>query len=112
MTYKVESDEQTGLKEGDYRIARQNPCSFAHIVNENDDILRTYTLPSVSALVKNETTDQAGDVLLVEDPNAVGKAGDITGDARVTELFGVTLKLRRWFPRSMVRFRFGKDQTW
>ncbi len=89
MTYKVESDEQTGLKEKVIIESRdKTKAPSAHIVNENDDILRTYTLPLSSHIVKNENDDiKAGDVL-VKIPRAVGKAGDITGGLpRVTELF-------------------------
>jgi DNA-directed RNA polymerase subunit beta' len=89
MTYKVESDEQTGLKEKVIIESRDKTrAPSAHIVNENDDILRTYTLPLGSHIVKNENDEiKAGDVL-VKIPRAVGKAGDITGGLpRVTELF-------------------------
>jgi len=84
-----ESDEQTGLKEKVIIESRDKTrAPSAHIVNENDDILRTYTLPLGSHIVKNENDEiKAGDVL-VKIPRAVGKAGDITGGLpRVTELF-------------------------
>lgn len=89
LTYKVESDEQTGLKEKVIIESRdKTKAPSAHIVDENDDVLRTYTLPLGSHIVKNENDDiKAGDVL-VKIPRAVGKAGDITGGLpRVTELF-------------------------
>ena len=89
LTYKVESDEQTGLKEKVIIESRdKTKAPSAHIVDENDDILRTYTLPLGSHIVKNEGDEiKAGDVL-VKIPRAVGKAGDITGGLpRVTELF-------------------------
>ena len=89
MTYKVESDEQTGLKEKVIIESRDKTrAPSAHIVNEHNDILRSYTLPLGSHIVKNENDEiKAGDVL-VKIPRAVGKAGDITGGLpRVTELF-------------------------
>src|SRR5690554_6676432 len=89
LTYKVESDEQTGLKEKVIIESRdKTKAPSAHIVDENDDILRTYTLPLGSHIVKNENdVIKAGDTL-VKIPRAVGKSGDITGGLpRVTELF-------------------------
>lgn len=89
VTYKVESDEQTGLKEKVIIESRdKTKAPSAHIVNENDDVLRTYTLPLGAHIVKNENDEiKTGDVL-AKIPRAVGKAGDITGGLpRVTELF-------------------------
>src|SRR5690606_18076065 len=44
ITYKVESDEQTGLKEKVIIESRdKTKAPSAHIVDENDDVLRTYT---------------------------------------------------------------------
>ena len=89
ITYKVESDEQTGLKEKVIVESRdKTKAPSAHIVTEDDDVIRTYTLPLGAHIVKNENDlIKAGDVL-VKIPRAVGKAGDITGGLpRVTELF-------------------------
>lgn len=89
ITYKVESDEQTGLKEKVIIESRdKTKAPSAHIVSNDDDILRTYSLPLGAHLVKAEDDEiKAGDVL-VKIPRAVGKAGDITGGLpRVTELF-------------------------
>ena len=89
MTYKVESDEQTGLKEKVIIESRdKTKAPSAHIVDENDDVIRTYTLPLGSHIAKNEGDSiKAGDIL-VKIPRAVGKSGDITGGLpRVTELF-------------------------
>ena len=87
VTYKVESDEQTGLKEKVIIESRdKTKAPSAHILNEDDDILRTYSLPLGAHLVKNENdVINSGDVL-VKIPRAVGKSGDITGGLpRVTE---------------------------
>ncbi|MGI6073653.1 MAG: DNA-directed RNA polymerase subunit beta' [Fermentimonas sp.] len=89
MTYKIESDEQTGLKEKVIIESRdRTKAPSAHIVNDNDDVLRSYTLPLGSHIIKNEDDIvKAGDII-VKIPRAVGKAGDITGGLpRVTELF-------------------------
>ncbi len=89
VTYKVESDEQTGLKERVIIESRdKTKAPSAHILNENDDILRTYTLPLGAHLVKNENDIINSGDILVKIPRAVGKSGDITGGLpRVTELF-------------------------
>jgi DNA-directed RNA polymerase subunit beta' len=89
ITYKVQSDEQTGLKEKVIVESRdKTKAPSAHIVDENDDVLRSYTLPLGAHIVKNENDEiKVGDVL-VKIPRAVGKSGDITGGLpRVTELF-------------------------
>ena len=89
ITYKVESDEQTGLKEKIIIESRdKTKAPEAHIVDEKGNILKTYSLPLGAHVVKEE-----GDLIktgdsLVKIPRAVGKAGDITGGLpRVTELF-------------------------
>ena len=89
VTYKVESDEQTGLKEKVIIESRDKTKSpSAHILNEDDDILRTYSLPLGAHLVKNENDIINSGDILVKIPRAVGKSGDITGGLpRVTELF-------------------------
>ena len=89
VTYKVESDEQTGLKERVIIESRdKTKAPSAHIVNKDGDILRSYTLPLGAHVSKAEDEDiKVGDVL-VKIPRAVGKSGDITGGLpRVTELF-------------------------
>src|SRR5690606_15205412 len=66
MTYKVESDEQTGLKEKVIIESRdKTKAPSAHIIDDNDDILRSYTLPLGSHIVKNEEDSiKAGDILV------------------------------------------------
>ncbi|HUI33145.1 MAG TPA: DNA-directed RNA polymerase subunit beta' [Dysgonamonadaceae bacterium] len=89
VTYKIESDEQTGLKEKVIIESRdKTKAPSAHILNEDDDILRTYSLPLGAHLVKNENDIINSGDILVKIPRAVGKSGDITGGLpRVTELF-------------------------
>ena len=89
VTFKVESDEQTGLKEKIIIESKdKTKVPEAHIVDEKGNILKTYSLP-LGAHITKEDGDliKAGDSL-VKIPRAVGKAGDITGGLpRVTELF-------------------------
>jgi DNA-directed RNA polymerase subunit beta' len=89
VTFREESDEQTGYKEKviiETRDKTKNPT--LRIVNELDDEIRSYNLPVGGHLsVEEGQMVKAGDVL-VKIPRASGKAGDITGGLpRVTELF-------------------------
>ncbi len=89
VTYKVESDEQTGLREKIIIESRdKTKAPEAQILDAQGNVLKTYSLPLSSHVVKEEgDIMKAGDVL-VKIPRAVGKAGDITGGLpRVTELF-------------------------
>ncbi len=89
ITFKIESDEQTGLKEKIIIESRdKTKIPSAQIVGENGQVLKNYNLPLGSHVIKDENDMiKAGDVL-VKIPRAVGKAGDITGGLpRVTELF-------------------------
>ncbi len=89
MTYRVEEDEATGLRE---RIVIESKergrVPSAHILDDNGDVIRTYNFPINSHIVVEDGQKlKAGDIL-VKIPRAVGKAGDITGGLpRVTELF-------------------------
>ncbi len=89
VTYKVESDEQTGLKEKIIIESRdKTKAPEAHILDNEGNIVKTYSLPLGAHVIKDDKdTITAGEVL-VKIPRAVGKAGDITGGLpRVTELF-------------------------
>jgi len=89
ITYKVESDEATGLREIIIIETKdKNKVPSADIVGSDGNILRTYNLPVGGHVVVEDGQDlKAGDIL-VKIPRAVGKAGDITGGLpRVTELF-------------------------
>jgi len=89
VTYKVESDETTGLKEKIIIEPKDKTKAPAvHIVDEKGNYLKNYSLPLGAHVVKeNGDSIKAGEVL-VKIPRAVGKAGDITGGLpRVTELF-------------------------
>lgn len=89
VTYKVESDEATGLRERIIIESKEkNKMPAAHIKDKKGDILKTYNLPVGAHLVVEEKQAIKTGDLLVKIPRAVGSAGDITGGLpRVTELF-------------------------
>ena len=89
VTYRVESDAQTGLQDKVVIESRQrtkNPT--LNIVDADGNVLKVYDLP-VGAHIGVDKGQQlkAGDIM-VKIPRSFGKAGDITGGLpRVTELF-------------------------
>ena len=89
VTYREESDEQTGFKEKviiESRDKTKNPA--IRILSKEGAEIRSYNLPVGSHLVTDlNKLVEAGDIL-AKIPRAVGKSGDITGGLpRVTELF-------------------------
>ena len=89
VTYKVESDEATGLREIIIIESKdKTKVPTAHILTEDGDLIRTYNLPvGGHVIIENGQKVKAGEVI-VKIPRAVDKAGDITGGLpRVTELF-------------------------
>ena len=89
VTYKVESDEATGLREIIIIESKdKTKVPTAHILTEDGDLIRTYNLPvGGHVIIENGQKVKAGEVI-VKIPRAVSKAGDITGGLpRVTELF-------------------------
>ena len=89
VTYKVESDETTGLKEKIIIESKdKTKVPSAHIVDENGNYLKTYSLPLGAHVIKENGDKVKTGEVLVKIPRAVGKAGDITGGLpRVTEMF-------------------------
>ncbi|MFW2377149.1 MAG: DNA-directed RNA polymerase subunit beta', partial [Cellulophaga baltica] len=89
VTFKEESDEQTGFREKviiETRDKTKNP--IIKILAHNGDLLKTYNLPVGAHLSVNEGDNAKTGDILVKIPRAVGKSGDITGGLpRVTELF-------------------------
>ncbi len=88
-TFKIEYDDQTGLKEKIITESRdKTKLPTAQIIDENGEVIRSYSLPLGAHIVKEQgDTVKSGEVL-VKIPRAVGKTGDITGGLpRVTELF-------------------------
>ena len=89
VTYKVESDESTGLEEIIIIETKDKTrIPTADIVGAGDKVLRSYNLPvGGHVVVKDGQILGAGDII-VKIPRVQGKAGDITGGLpRVTELF-------------------------
>ena len=89
VTYNVESDESTGLREIVITETKdKTKVPTAHIKTEDGELIRTYNLPvGGHVVVEDGEKIKAGEVF-VKIPRAVGKAGDITGGLpRVTELF-------------------------
>ncbi|MCU4164050.1 DNA-directed RNA polymerase subunit beta' [Carboxylicivirga caseinilyticus] len=89
VTYKEESDEQTGFREKvitETRDKTKNPS--LRILSADGEILKTYNLPVGAHLSVDEGDEVKMGQILAKIPRAVGKAGDITGGLpRVTELF-------------------------
>ena len=89
VTFKVEEDESTGLREIIITESKdKGKVPSAHILTDDGELIRTYNLPvGGHVVVENKQAVKAGEVI-VKIPRAVGKAGDITGGLpRVTELF-------------------------
>ncbi len=89
ITYKTESDEQTGLKEKIIIESKdKNKIPAAQILDEKGELVHTYSLPVGAHVgILDGAAIKVGQILL-KIPRAVGKAGDITGGLpRVTELF-------------------------
>ena len=89
ITYREESDEQTGYKERviiETRDKAKNPT--LKVIDKDGNAIRSYNLPVGGHIsVDNKQKVKAG-MVLVKIPRAAGKAGDITGGLpRVTELF-------------------------
>ena len=89
VTYRVESDEQSGLKEKIIIESKDRTrVPSAQILDEAGRGIKRYALPvGAHLMIEDGDTIKTGDVF-VKIPRAVGKAGDITGGLpRVTELF-------------------------
>lgn len=89
VTYKEESDEQTGFKEKvivDTKDKTKNP--LIRIESKSGDVLRSYNIPVGAHLaVEDGQTIEQGQIL-VKIPRVTSKTRDITGGLpRVTELF-------------------------
>ncbi len=89
VTYREESDNETGLNERiiiETKQKSKNPS--ISIIDENGEVIKTYDMPVGAHLSIDEGEEtQAGDIL-ANIPRSSAKAGDITGGLpRVTELF-------------------------
>ena len=89
VTYKEESDEQTGFTEKVIsEIKDKKKIPVLTIVDGKKNVLRTYNLPVGAHIVVNEGDKMKGGDILVKIPRVAGGTADITGGLpRVTELF-------------------------
>jgi len=89
ITFKEESDEQTGFKEKviiETRDKKKNPT--AKLIGDDGEIIKTYNLPVGAHISIEDGQEVKSGEILAKLPRAVGKSGDITGGLpRVTELF-------------------------
>ena len=88
VTYKEESDEQTGFKEKvivETRDKKKNPTIH---ITKGGEILRSYNIPVGAHVIVDDKQGIKEGEILVKIPRTSGKTGDITGGLpRVTELF-------------------------
>ncbi|TAF66655.1 MAG: DNA-directed RNA polymerase subunit beta' [Cytophagales bacterium] len=88
VTFKEESDEQTGFRERVIIETRDKTKNPSIIVKANDSTLKAYNIPVGAYLVANEGNKIKAGQILVKIPRNIGKTRDITGGLpRVTELF-------------------------
>jgi len=89
ITFREESDEQTGFKEKvivESRDRTKNP--LVKILDSKGELIKNYNLPVGAHIAVDEGKKVDAGEILVKIPRAVGKSGDITGGLpRVTELF-------------------------
>lgn len=89
ITFREESDEQTGYHEKVIIESRQkmrNPV--IKVVSNTGDVLKSYDMPVGAHLMVDEAGKIKAGEVLVKIPRILGKSGDITGGLpRVTELF-------------------------
>ena len=89
VTYRVEADEQSGLREKIIIESRdRTKVPEAQIVGADGTILKTYALPVNAHLMLEEGQEVKPGEVFVKITRSTGGAGDITGGLpRVTELF-------------------------
>ncbi|WP_430810506.1 MULTISPECIES: DNA-directed RNA polymerase subunit beta' [unclassified Carboxylicivirga] len=89
VTYKEESDEQTGFREKVVTETRDKTKNAGlRVVSADGEVLKNYNLPVGAHMAVDEGDAVEQGQILAKIPRAVGKAGDITGGLpRVTELF-------------------------
>ena len=89
VTYREESDEQTGFREKVIIESRDKTMSpLIRIIGKKGEALKTYNIPVTAHIIVNEASKIEPGQILVKIPRVTGKTGDITGGLpRVTELF-------------------------
>lgn len=86
VTYREESDEQTGHREK-VVIETRDKTKIPSLIVEGKEI-KSYNLPTGSHIVIEENDDVKAGQVIVKIPRIIGKLRDITGGLpRVTELF-------------------------
>lgn len=89
VTYREESDEQTGFAEKvviETRDKTKNPA--IQILNSKKEVIKNYNIPVGAHIIVSDGDKIEAGQILVKIPRASGKLGDITGGLpRVTELF-------------------------
>ncbi len=89
VTFREESDEQTGHREKviiDTRDKTKNPS--IRVVDKKGELIRSYNIPVGAHIAIDEGDAAQTGQILVKIPRATGKTRDITGGLpRVTELF-------------------------
>ncbi len=89
ITFRQESDEQTGYSERviiETRDKTKNPT--LKVLDASGEMIRSYNLPVGGHISVDNGQEVKSGTILVKIPRAAGKAGDITGGLpRVTELF-------------------------
>ncbi|OQA97896.1 MAG: DNA-directed RNA polymerase subunit beta' [Bacteroidetes bacterium ADurb.Bin217] len=89
ITFKKETDEQTGFEEKvivEAKDKTKNPV--IKIIDKTGEVIHNYNLPVGAHISVNEGEKVKAGQILVKIPRAVGKSSDITGGLpRVTELF-------------------------
>ncbi len=89
VTFRAESDEQTGYSERVIIETRDKTKNATlKVMDEDGNMIRSYNLPVGGHISVTEGQKVSAGTVLVKIPRAAGKAGDITGGLpRVTELF-------------------------
>ncbi|MEG1498100.1 MAG: DNA-directed RNA polymerase subunit beta' [Bacteroidales bacterium] len=89
VTFRVESDDQTGYKDKVIIESRQkskNPS--INVVSSTGEVLKIYDIPVGAHVVLDDDNKIKAGEIMVKIPRSFGKSGDITGGLpRVTELF-------------------------
>ena len=88
VTFKVESDEQTGFQEKIIMDSRDKTKTPVIKVMSGKEILKGYNIPVGAHITVEEGARIEPGEILVKIPRQLGRTGDITGGLpRVTELF-------------------------
>ena len=89
ITFRVDADEQSGLREKIIIESKdRTKVPEVNVVDKNGQIVKTYALPVGAHLMLEDGEEVKAGEIFVKIPRATGGAGDITGGLpRVTELF-------------------------